>query len=163
MIIKKGDNEMKFETLKQAIEHFKNNGINHDKGINYVLAFQDAIGQRSMQDILDSFQDMNKNERGTFLWVSCHCLDKDMFLDILKKAVCQAAINEEVAILDGMYLDRVETLKKRESYMTDIEQQNAVNVERIKYLEMQLSIQTAEADRFREKAHSFDTIKNLLK
>jgi hypothetical protein len=153
---------MKFETLKQAVKHFTDNGIDHDKGIEYVLAFQDAIGQRSIQDTLDSFQDMDQNERGNFLWVSCHCLDKDMFLEILKKSVCQAVINEEVTYLDNMYIDRLAELKIREKAMTELEKQNAVNIEKIKLLEMEMNGLKGSRNSLMEKADSFDIIKRLL-
>jgi len=158
-------NEMNNMNIDELLKEFKDNGINTDtesKRHQYVLDFQDCIGHMSFNDVCDTFSDLDKNRRGDFLWAACTCLDKDSFLEIIKKAVCQSVIYEEESRLNNMYTDRLADLKIREQNMTELEKQNAVNVERIKLLEMEASGLRGRCNSYIKKSDSFDTIRRLL-
>ena len=154
------------DKLNNLIKEFETNGITMDSGqkrFKHVLDFQDEIGHRSIDDVIDYFMGIDKTTRKNFLWASCHCLDKDTFIDIITKGLCQSIINAETLSLMDIYDERVQSLRDRELNITELEKQNAVLIERTSRLEFELKHQTNRANEFHGKAINLDAIKNLLK
>jgi len=151
----------KFTTIQEAVEYFVKNGIAH--GANEMLEYQDIIGHSTMDQIFDAVHVMNKNERGNFLWVSCHCLSKGTFLDIIKKCVWQSIIVEEETRLATEHAERMQDIERREENMSALERDNAVKTERIKSLELELKYHTERSERLNADARKFNMVRDLLR
>ena len=133
---------------------FGNEGMTTDstkKGFQHVLDFQDAIGHSSYNDLLDYYQAVSKKYKGLFLWAACYCLDKDAFLDIIRKVVCYAVIIEEEQRLADIYKERLLEVEDRSKHIEHVEKSN-------EQLQLRISTMCKDIGMYQEKVRTIQPL-----
>lgn len=152
--------------MESILKDFEKNGICMDSTNNrfqLVLDFQDAVGHNSMNNITEQFLAMDKLMRGLFVWACGVCLDKDMFISIVKANICDAIILEEESRLYNEHEKRLSDIIERESAMNVLQAENRIMKETIEALKKTNSLQDKNIQEMANKAASYDTIKRLLR
>ena len=76
--------------LKSAIKFFKENGISQALGkdkLDKVLEWQDFIGHKRTDQIVEIWSSLEAREKETFIWICMCCLSYDMAVWIIRATV----------------------------------------------------------------------------